>query len=160
MIKDNFDQLCASFFKDFEKYDHLGKAASAGNKARAAVKAADYNLAWRLYHGQKEHYLRHASRNQFTRAQTLALDACVSQDLANILRLEGKHDDALVHILYWICTSETPTKTQQQKLIAYFNRCKFKGVSHLDLHATVEILCKNPEFIQTRNAVSRWRSIS
>lgn len=157
MQDESYEQFAARLLANFSKNDHLGKAAIANDKAKAAEAAADYDSAWRFYHEQKEQYLQHASKNKFTAAQTLALDASVSQQLANILRVEGKHDDALVHILYWICSSATPTKIQRQKLAAYFNRCRFKRVSTEDLRNALEALRKNPEFMEMRNAVGRWR---
>jgi len=151
------DDFAARLLEEFSKNDHLGKAAVAREKARTAEAEKDYDAAWRFYHEQKEHYLQHASRNRFTKAQTLALDGSVSQQLANILRIEGKHDDALIHILYWVASSSRPTKTQEQKLIAYLKRCKFKAISVADLQRTIEEFGENPDFVQIKNAVAAWR---
>ena len=105
--------------------DYLGKAAEAGHKAKAAVKEHRFDDAWRLYHEQKSLYMQHAKACQFTGRQTLALDASVSEQLANILRIEKKHDDALAHILYCALTSRS-TKALQNKLPIYFKRCCFQ----------------------------------
>ena len=59
--------------------------------------------------------------------EMIGLDSNVSKDLANILRLEKKHKDALVHIIYWVANSKSVTKDQESKLRAYFNRAKLTG---------------------------------
>ena len=106
--------------------DHLGPAAEAGHAAKAAVRERRFDDAWGLYHSQKSHYHQHASQFGFTSRQVLALDASVSEHLGNILRLEGKHQLALTHILYWvIAQKDSPKKTHLTKLKAYFGRCKF-----------------------------------
>lgn len=97
---------------DYDREDHLGKAAAAGAAAKGAVTDRRFNDAWRLYHEQKEHYRRHAARYGMTPRQTIALDDSVHEHLANIRRLEGKHDDALVHMLYCVISNTRPTKAQ------------------------------------------------
>ena len=155
--EESYEEFASRLLDDFSKNDHLGKAAIARDKARAAEADKDYNAAWRLYHEQKEQYLQHASNNRFTKTQSFALDASVSQQLANILRIEGKHDDALVHILYWVASSAVPTTTQQQKLVAYFSRCKFEAVSEAVLQSTIEAFRGNPDFMHIKRTVDGWR---
>ena len=142
---------------DFARHDYLGKAALAGEKARSAKKQGDFNAAWGFYQEVKEHYIQHAARQKFTAAQTLALDATVSQQLADILRLEGKHHDALVHIIYWVACTHKPSKSQEQKLRAYFNRCKFRSVTLTSLESYVSISRSKPDFTRIRDTVSEWR---
>lgn len=112
---ETFDEFAARLQADFAKNDYLGKAAVAGSKAQEAVASGEFDIAWGLYHDQKQHYLQHASRCGFTKAQVLALDASVSQPMANILRLENKHYDALVHIVYWLAASSTDHKVAAAK---------------------------------------------
>jgi hypothetical protein len=135
-------------FGERDLTDYLGQAAMLKQEAKSAIKEKEYDRAWKLFHEQKQQYLKHASRSEFTPSQTLALDASVSEDLANILRLEGKHNDAFVHILYWIKTSSHKTKSQEKKLVAYFNRAKIPA---LDLDEV-------NEFVSTANSTD-YRSI-
>lgn len=155
--EESFEEFVAGLQTDFAKNDHLGKAAVAGSQAQEAVTAGAFDAAWRFYHDQKQHYLRHAAGCGFTKTQTLALDASVSQPMANILRLEGKHLDALAHIVYWVAASPRITKSQQQKLPAYFNRCEFKNVALSDLHELVEASRADPDFVRIRNTIGGWR---
>lgn len=90
---------------DFSENDCLGKAAEAGNKAKQAIKDKKFDIAWKLLHEQKQHYMEHAKKNQFSAQQALSLDSNVHESLANILRLEGKHQDAFFNILYWVIAS-------------------------------------------------------
>jgi len=119
--------------------DYLGKAAMCEKKGLKEVKEKKFDLAWKSFHEQKHHYMGHANRSEFTPQQALALDASVSVNLENILRLESKHLDAFTHILYWVSTSPSKTKTQEQKLKAYFNRAKIEG---LTLDAVSEFVAK------------------
>lgn len=119
------DGLVAEAAKD----DYLVHAAYCKREGKAAVKAGAHDEAWGLFNKQKSYYMRHASKQGFTPKQTISLDAQVHEDLANILRLEKKHNDALVNIIYWVLAgNDRPTIQHQPKLKAYFNRCKFKNV--------------------------------
>ncbi|WP_299083197.1 hypothetical protein [uncultured Ruegeria sp.] len=108
------------------KSDYLGKAADAKHAAKAAVKAGEHDKAWGLFHEQKEHYLKHAQAQGFDAEQVMRMDGSVSEDFANILRIEKRHTQALVHVLYWIVTSPQTIKRHDTKLEAYFARCKFQ----------------------------------
>jgi len=153
---EGFEEYAKRSLEYFAANDHLGKAAAARDKARAAETLQDYDGAWKFYHEQKEQYLQHARRNRFTAAQTLALDASVSESLANVLRLQGKQHDALVHILYWVSASGRRTKNQEKKLVAYFNRCNFQGVNEAGLRRAVDALSAAPEFRAAKNVVNSW----
>lgn len=138
--------------------NHLGRAAATRDKAREAEVAENYDAAWGFYQEQKSEYLQHAQKNKFTALQALALDASVSEALANILRLEGKHADALAHILYWVSTSARPTKNQEKKLNAYFKRCQFSGVSESDMRTALQSLRRDPQFPKVSRVVATWCS--
>jgi hypothetical protein len=97
---ESYEDLIGRHLAEFSEEDYLGKAAVAGGKAHIAKAAGNFDAAWRSYQEMKIFYSQHAARCNFTAAETLALDACVSQPMADILRLEGKHHDALVHIMY------------------------------------------------------------
>lgn len=155
---ESFDEFARKLLAEGLGNDFLGKGADAGQRARAAVAAGQYDVAWRLYHEMKEHYLRHAARFKFTRAQTLALESRVSLPMANILRLEGKHHDALVHILYWVAADSTTSKAHVQKLSAYLNRCKLNDVTLEVVQRFIESVRPLPNFVQIRDAVAAWKS--
>lgn len=141
------------------KNDYLGKAAEVGHKAKAAVKAKKYDEAWGFYHEQKSFYMQHANRTGFTAKQALALDASVHEDMANILRLESKHKDALVNIVYWVLAgSDRPIKRHQQKLQSYFNRCKFNNTNLAEAAKRIEEQNILPEYTLARSIVSEWVS--
>jgi hypothetical protein len=53
MDEKTFEQYQRDSIKNFEKNDFLGKAAVAKNNALTAVKAKQYDKAWRLFHEQK-----------------------------------------------------------------------------------------------------------
>lgn len=152
------EELLDRFIASQDRNDYLGNAALASDKARSAVSTGDFNSAWGFYQEAKDNYLQHAIRENFTPAQTLAIDSSVSQPLANILRLEGKHRDALVHIVYWIACDPRPSKMQQQKLRAYFNRCKFTDAVLADVEALASISRVSPDFISIRSTIGGWSS--
>jgi len=145
-----------SILDRFGREDHLGRAAEAKHAALRAVKAGDFDRAWGLFHEQKDQYARHAARTGFSAKQILALDGTVSEDLANVLRLECKHRQALVHITYWVATSPRRTKTQTSKLRAYFNRAKLAGVSLSDLETFIASLGSLPEFRRIQEQMRAW----
>ena len=139
--------------------DYLGKAASSGRKAKEALKSKNYDLAWRYYNEQQSYYHQHINRSgSFSKKEVLRLDASVSEDFANVLRLEKKHDQALVHIIYWISASASwPIKRHQQKLEAYFNRCRFKKPSQKTVRNFIKEQNANPDFRSIQNQISLWR---
>jgi len=154
-----FDDYAKNAMADFQQNDFLGKAAEAGHKAKAAVKAKQYDEAWGFYHDQKSFYMQHANRSGFTAKQAIALDASVHEDMANILRLENKHEDALVHIVYWILAgSDRPLKRHQQKLQSYFNRCKFSNTTPSEAAKAIDAQTEMPEFNLAKSIVTDWVS--
>lgn len=156
-VEDNHFQ---EVLDDFNKHDYLSKAAEAGHKANAAVKNKEFDKAWGFYHEQKLLYMQHADRSGFTMQQVFALDSQVHENLANILRIESKHDDALVSILYWIiANNDKPIKRHQQKLTAYFNRCKLGNTSIEDamVFSTTNMASLDYSSIQLK--VAEWRSL-
>lgn len=160
-LKDDseLDDYAKKVMEDFQKNDFLGKAADAGHKARAAVKAMKYDEAWRLYHDQKSLYMQHANRTGFTAQQALALDASVHEDIANILRLENKHEDALVNIVYWVLAGvDRPIKRHEDKLRSHFNRCKFKNTQLAEAEKLISENTLLPEFTLAKSMVAEWVS--
>jgi len=153
---ESFEEYAARVQADFEAHDFLGKAAVARNEAKAAIAEGRFDDAWRKYHDEKQHFLNHAARCNFTPEQTLALDGTVSRSLANVLRLEKQHRDAFVHIVYWVASSEIETKEQGQKLRAYFNRCKYQQQNLDDVRALIDQLRPLADFRAIQVAVAAW----
>lgn len=136
-LKDYLNSSVENLYKE----DYLGLAAKAGHKAKEAMKGKKYGMAWGYLHEQKNYYIQHARRERFTAQQILALDASVHETLADILRIEGHHKQALTNIVYWvIASSHRPIKRHDQKLKSYFNRCKFNKSSLADLKY---LICKS-----------------
>jgi hypothetical protein len=143
-----------AFLAGFDGADYLGNAARLGREADDAIRQRRYDEAWRLLHQQKEQYGKHASRYGMTAPQAIALDASVHESLANVRRLEGKHDEALVHLLYCVWSSPQPTKAQEKKVQSYFGRCRFDSATFDDLQ---RFKLSSPSFLIIRNRVSDWR---
>lgn len=105
--------------------DYLGKAAHEKQSAKIAIKEKRFNDAWRHLNNQKDLYLKHAHRMQFSEIHTLVIDSSPNEDMANILRLEGKHKNALSNISYTYKAAhlaDRTTITLEKKLEAYYNR--------------------------------------
>ena len=109
--------------------DYLQLAAEKGREAKLAMREKNNVEAWELIQQQKHFYSQLTDQQSISISITemIGLDSNVSKDLANILRLEKKHKDALVHIIYWVANSKSVTKDQESKLRAYFNRAKLTG---------------------------------
>lgn len=108
---------------DFEGY--LGEAAEQKDLAKQAIKDKKFDEAWGYLHQQKHYYQKHAVANNWKPLQFLVLDSVPHEDMANILRIEGKHKNALSHLAYTYKThysANRPLITLEKKLNAYFNR--------------------------------------
>jgi len=143
---DSFESYAEDILNDFQENDFLGKAAIAGEKAREAKKNKEYDKAWKYLHESKQLYLQHANVQNFTRKQTLALDSSLSISLADILRLEGKHSQALVHIIYWASGANNFSNTDKKKVTAYFNRVKLSNSLLEDILEIIKTSRLNPDF--------------
>ncbi|RUR52691.1 hypothetical protein [Vreelandella populi] len=141
------------------KEDHLGKAAQAKHAAKAAIKEKRFDDAWRLLQEQQHYWLSHANRMNFTKAQTFELLASINEDMANISRLEGRHDAALAQIMYAIAADTKPPQSRTKKLSSYFNRCKFDSTFTIE-HAEIglEMLKKDPIFGVVQEFVASLRN--
>lgn len=137
--------------------NHLGKAAEFKKAAKAAIKERRLDDAWGLLHQQKSEWLAHGQKQGFDERGIIALDGSASEDLANILRIEGKHDQALTHLMYAACSSKTMTKAIQNKLQSYFKRCKFEGMSEADFNRAVKAFRSQPDFRGIQEVVNGWR---
>jgi hypothetical protein len=107
--------------------DYLQLALEKGREAKVAMREKNNAEAWELLQQQKSFYNKFSINEGSNQSEITALDSSVSKDLANLLRQDKKHKDALVHIIYWVANSKTVTKDQESKLRVYFNRAKLMG---------------------------------
>ena len=145
--------------------DWLGKAAVVRRKAAVAVKAGEHDKAWGLLHEEQGYYARHAAKNNWNNTQLLSLTGNVHEGLANILRKEKKHNQALEHILFWVKSDKRPiqyraTKRHETKLKSYFNRCKFEGVSLDEVMEYAKVDDGLADLLNIRTQVSKWQKRS
>lgn len=137
--------------------DYLGQAANQGTKARAAIDAGDFDAAWGHYQEMNEIYLMHATKQNFTVKQTLALIGSTHRAMAKLLKLEGRHPDALVHILYCTACSKSALHKELKHYRPYFNRCKFDCVELQEVTSRLRDWKKNPDFVGIRDTVAEWK---
>lgn len=107
--------------------DYLGPAAEHKHKADKAIKEKRFDDAWRHLNEQKLNYFQHAKQCNFTEKQTLGLDAVVHITMGNLLRIEGKHLQALHHIayVYKVGKLENPLNdSNDDRLRIYYKRAK------------------------------------
>jgi len=107
--------------------DYLQLAQEKGREAKVAMREKNNAEAWELLQQQKSFYNKFSINEGSNESELIALDSSLSKDLANLLRQDKKHKDALVHIIYWVANSKTVTKDQESKLRVYFNRAKLMG---------------------------------
>lgn len=134
-----------------EPEDYLGKAADAKHAARTAIKEKRFDDAWRLLQEQQERWIQHANRFRFTKQQTMSLLSSIHEDMANILRLEGRGDSALVHIVYCLSTSSKPTKSQKNKLGSYAKR---SGLDSKPIEAKIREFRKSPDIEEIKGYIA------
>lgn len=134
--------------------DYLGKAAHEKQSAKIAIKEKRFDDAWRHLNNQKDLYLKHARRMQFSEIHTLVIDSSPHEDMANILRLEGKHKNALSNISYTYKAAhlaDRPISTLEKKLEAYYNR-SYKKQPFKRFLSLLKAL-PNGDFVSVRNFV-------
>jgi hypothetical protein len=141
------------FFDDF-----LGQAADAGSRAREAIEAGDLNAAWGHYQRMSHLYLQHAQKERFTRQQTLELVGSTHGAMASLLRQEGRHPDALVHILYCIACSGTASEKDLKRYRPFVNRCKFQEFGLEEVAEKLQRWKENPDLASIRDTVSEWKA--
>jgi hypothetical protein len=154
VIKDYHRQYDPLNGESIAEDDFLGLAASAGHRAKIAIKDKNYELAWKLYSEQTQHYYK--SCEKFGQSPH-SLAGRVSFDMANVLRLEGNHILALVHLLYAMSTNPN-VAYMMKKLPAYFNRSKL----NIDFEEITYFLYKQqkaPDFRSIQNKVYEWDKI-
>jgi hypothetical protein len=154
----SFEEFADALMEDHTKHDHLGFAAHAKDEAKAATKRGDFDAAWGFYHEQKSHYMQYANSLDYSARQALALDAVVHENLANLLRLEGSHADALAHVIYWVsASSRRPSSKQSDKIRIYFGRCKLHNTQLKEVLAFARSHAADPDLREIQIQVSEWQ---
>lgn len=137
--------------------DYLGLAAEEKHNGLNAIKAKKFDDAWRHFHQQKSYYTKHANRCGFSARDALCLIATVDKNLADVLRHDGKHKQALLHISYAYATSRhRMTSTLEKSLTAYFNRCKL-STDFGEFKQHLETLPDLVDFFQLKSLVDDLR---
>ena len=144
-----------------EYQDFLGRAAIAYGEAKDAIREGEHDKAWGLLHEVKGLYLGHAQQYGMTAREALALESSVHADMANILRKEGKHDQAFIHLFYcYGATGGGVNKSEAGKFRAYFNRCRLAPVTLEQAQAALTDLKSNPSFESAQEAFSKLKAES
>ena len=133
---------------------HIQDAIKYRDLGRVAFKEGRNNDAWNYFSMESEEYAKHAEVMGFSAINTICLCNSVGEARANILRVEGKHLDAFFHIFLWVATSKhRKIKKHDQKLQAYFNRCKFKKLTLDEVKAYLNEL----EAIDSSNIINQFQ---
>ncbi|WP_250222267.1 hypothetical protein [Acinetobacter baumannii] len=141
--------------------DYLGHAANSKKLAQIAIKERRFDDAWKHLNHQKDYYLKHASRMGFSKTETLVIDSSPHEDMANVLRLEGKHKNALSSISYTYMaayTANRPIITLEKKLEAYYNRA-YKKQPFKKFLSLLKAL-PNSDYISVRDLVEIYFPLS
>lgn len=142
-----------------EYQDHLGAAVDARKAAEQYIKEKNYNEAWRYLCIAKDEFANHANQHNFTFDQFIALDATIAELMADVLRREGRHIPALVHIVYWVIAGarvDKRIKRHGDKFKAYFGRCKLKDVSLTEAWLDVQSVGDGHAYIIAEELVKQW----
>ncbi|MGO2336780.1 hypothetical protein [Providencia sp.] len=115
-----------------KRMNALGKAADEKHKAKQAIKDKKFDKAWKHLNNQKVFYIEHIEfinevhpHTGFTPLQAQVLISLPHVDMANILRQEDSHLDALSHLSYHyqcLLHSGEVKQTIQNKMKPYFTR--------------------------------------
>jgi hypothetical protein len=144
---------------DYGPDDCLGRAAEIGRASQEAMAAGNHDLVWRLVQMEKVLYMQHAAKSGFTRAQTLALDGGLHRVMAEVLRKEGKHRDALVNILYWASSYPKTARATEKLVRAYLNRAKVPSLRDNDVFLYLNAGLQNRELTEIQSQVARWYQV-
>lgn len=106
----------------FERDDHLGRAAKLREQAREHQLNGRFDDYWASMEKVKSEYIQHAKKQRFSREQALALVASTFGETADFLRKEGRHSEALRHYLYFLAHSGNGSATQMKRLPAFMKR--------------------------------------
>ena len=151
-------------WQEEQQENSLGSFAFSINLVKALIREGKHDEAWSAAH-----------QAIATPLEYWWLNFDFHEYLADILRKEGKHTQALVHILAWYAVGfwgsqnlrnfdgdlcKPLAKRYDSKVKAYFNRCKFKSVSLDQCGAYAESLSVPPNLREIQDTVSAWSESS
>ena len=113
------------------KEDYSGLCTSARFRAQKAIKEKRLDDAWQLLQEEKYYGIKYCKSSPDCMKVTLIhYQQRPHADMANILRLEKKHTEALINYTYFVTDSEyLSVKYKRKKLQAYFNRAKLINIT-------------------------------
>lgn len=133
------------------------QADEAGLQAREAAKAGEYEQARHLYEQQGTLLRQCIERAGADAPPEAEVFAPLHLGMADLLRLEKRHDDALPHILYWVIAGRRkPLKGHAEKLRAYFNRCKLQNTVLDEAEHFAAAFPEPAEFTTIETQVRSW----
>jgi len=124
---------------------------------RKSIKSKDYDQAWKITHELQGVHIELANNQGYTEEYFLAINSQVPEMQANILRIEKKHDQALACFLHFIAMHPMASDTRRKKLDAYYNRCRLKKTSLLDINEYLSLIMPDVDFGEIQAKVSHWR---
>lgn len=129
------------------KTDYLLLDKFARDAAILAEQELKFDLAWKYWH----------EAMAFVHKANPAALGVYHDKLANILRREGRHKQALGHIIYWVaCGRDWPLKSHKSKLRAYFNRLKFSSMTLNQAEAFTENQPDPPDLRAVFQSIESW----
>lgn len=143
--------------------DNLGNAADIKRYAKQAIKEKRYDDAWSLLHKQKESYINHVNTinsrfgRGFSYIDMMVLVTSPHIDMANILRLEGKHQEALYHLSHhYVCLfkAKRNNETINKKMESYFNRLNLNRTYSSFINKLKKL--ESVEFVDVRAFISNY----
>ncbi len=146
----NFDPYNPSTIK---KDDYSGLMASVRVRGKKAIQEKKFNEAWKLFMEQKMYIMKLCAKRGCTQKEEISMDAEVSEDLANILRIEKRHLQALVHMTYCTLVDYPTVQYKSKKLKAYFNRAKLVNTSFEDFEKIAYELQANLDFKEVSDKI-------
>ncbi len=142
--------------------DCTGLYANANYEIKMALQNKDYDRAWTYLHKMQGYILDMAKLLDYTESHKFAFLAQVDEGMANVLRLEKKHDMALAHIIKAYIQQDQPTKTFLKKLPAYWKRAKL-NIEDIDkVYSYIEQIKKTTGFETTepiRVEIYKWQGV-
>lgn len=140
--------------------DYLGYAANAKHEANWYLKNGNLDKAWQFYQKQQYYYSLHIDSRHpgygYTPEQAISLLSTVNESMANVLRLEGKHRLALMHMIYCVAGSNRSKKRHVNKLPAYFKRAKYAHVSLDDVYRLISKQKPLADLEGIKDAMEPW----
>ena len=154
--KISYESYAESSARYFVKHNHLGKAAVVKAELKKAIKEKDFDRAWAANEMIKYEYLLHAVHQHWNKTHTTRLSGRTFETSANILRLEGRHKEALRHFLYFLVHSASYSNSHLKKLRAYLGRSKLPGANTMAAMAFLEVSGVETEFQEIDEQLRLW----